>query len=60
MTDSSKVKDFDKRVETLSKSIASVPDFPKEGTDAEAEALILWPADAKSQLTGKDPDAGKD
>ena len=29
-------------------------------TDAEAEAAILWPPDAKSQLTGKDPDAGKD
>ena len=29
-------------------------------TDAEAEALILWPPDAKSQLTGKDSDAGKD
>ena len=29
-------------------------------TDAEAEAPILWPTDAKSQLTGKDPDAGKD
>ena len=29
-------------------------------TDAEAEAPILWPPDAKSQLTGKDPDAGKD
>ena len=29
-------------------------------TDAEAEALILWPPDAKSWLTGKDPDAGKD
>ena len=29
-------------------------------TDAEAEASILWPPDAKSQLTGKDPDAGKD
>ena len=28
--------------------------------DAEAEALILWPPDAKSWLTGKDPDAGKD
>ena len=26
----------------------------------DAEALILWPPDAKSQLTGKDPDAGKD
>ena len=29
-------------------------------TDAEAEALILWPPDVKSWLTGKDPDAGKD
>ena len=29
-------------------------------TDAEAEAPILWPPDAKSLLTGKDPDAGKD
>ena len=30
-------------------------------TDANAEALILmWPPDAKSWLTGKDPDAGKD
>ena len=28
--------------------------------DAEAEAPILWPRDVKSQLTGKDPDAGKD
>ena len=29
-------------------------------TDAEAEAPTLWPSDAKSQLIGKDPDAGKD
>ena len=29
-------------------------------TDAEAEVPILWPPDEKSQLTGKDPDAGKD
>ena len=29
-------------------------------TDAEAEALILWPPDAKSWLIGKDPYAGKD
>ena len=29
-------------------------------TDAEAEAPILWLPDAKSQLIGKDPDAGKD
>ena len=29
-------------------------------TDDEAEAPILWPPDVKSQLIGKDPDAGKD
>ena len=29
-------------------------------TDAEAEAPILWPLDAKHWLVGKDPDAGKD
>ena len=29
-------------------------------TDAEAEAPILWPPDAKSWLIWKDPDAGKD
>ena len=29
-------------------------------TDAEAEALILWPLDEKSRLIGKSPDVGKD
>ena len=29
-------------------------------TDAEGGAPILWPPDEKSQLIGKDPDAGKD
>ena len=29
-------------------------------TDAEAEAPIIWPPDAKSQTFGKDPDSGKD
>ena len=29
-------------------------------TNAEAETPILWPPDAKSWLTGKDPDVGKD
>ena len=29
-------------------------------TDTEAEAPIFCPPDAKSQLTGKDLDAGKD
>ena len=28
--------------------------------DAEAEAAILWPPDAKNWLIWKDPDAGKD
>ena len=30
------------------------------GTDTEAETSILWPFGEKSQLTEKDPDAGKD
>ena len=29
-------------------------------TDAEAETPVFWLLDGKSQLTGKDPDAGKD
>ena len=29
-------------------------------TVADAEALMLWPPDAKGKLFGKDPDAGKD
>ena len=29
-------------------------------TDAEAETPILWPSDAKNQLTGKNSDGGKD
>ena len=28
--------------------------------DAKAETRVLWPPHAKSCLTGKDPDAGKD
>ena len=31
-----------------------------ERTDVEAEAPIIWPPDAKSQLIRKDPVAGKD
>ena len=34
--------------------------FVKWRTDAQAEASILWPLDAKNWLIGKDPDAGKD
>ena len=29
-------------------------------TDVETEVPVLWPPDAKSQLTGKDSDTGKD
>ena len=29
-------------------------------TDAEVEALIIWPPNEKNWLIGKDPDAGKD
>ena len=29
-------------------------------TSSETDASVLWPLDAKSQLIGKDPDAGKD
>ena len=29
-------------------------------TDVEGEPPILWPLDAKSQIIGKDPNAGKD
>ena len=29
-------------------------------TETEAEALIIWPPDMKNQLTGKNPDAGKE
>jgi len=29
-------------------------------TDAEAETPIIWPADEKNWLIGKDPDTGKD
>ena len=29
-------------------------------TETEAEAAIPWLPDSKSQLIGKDPDAGKD
>ena len=36
------------------------PEYSIGKTDAEAEALILWPPDANSQLIGKDPDDGKD
>ena len=36
------------------------PVNPKGNGRTDAEALKLWTPDAKSQLSGKDPDAGKD
>ena len=32
----------------------------QSASDAEDEALILWPPGVRNRLTGKDPDAGKD
>ena len=37
------------------------PEYSLEGwIDGKAKPSILWPTNAKSQLIGKDPDAGKD
>ena len=36
------------------------PEYSSGRTDVEAETPILWLPDAKNQLIGKDPDAGKD
>ena len=36
------------------------PGYSLEGLMLKLKAPILWPLDAKSQLFGKDPDAGKD
>ena len=57
-----------KTLENLLDSKEIKPVNPKENqpwifirrTDAKAEAPILQSSDVKSQLTGKDPDAGKD
>ena len=59
---------LEKTLEGLLDSKEIQPVLPKgnqywvfiERTDGEAESPILWPPDAKSWLTGKDPDAGKD
>ena len=59
---------LEKTLENLLDSQEIKPDNPKGNqpyifigkTDAEAEALIIWPPEAKSLLFGKDPDAGKD
>ena len=59
---------LEKRLESPLKCKEIQPVHPKGNqpwifigrTGAEAEAPILWPPDAKSWLTGKDPDVGKD
>ena len=38
--------------------VLSISSFRR--TDAETEAPIVWPPDAKSRVIGKDPDSGKD
>ena len=45
-----------------SKPVNSIGNQPRifiGRTNAEAETPILWPPNAKSELTGKDPDLGK-
>ena len=36
------------------------PVYPKGRTDTEVETPVFWPPDAKTLLTGKDLDSGKD
>ena len=36
------------------------PEYSLEGQNTEAGAPVLWPPDVKSQLIGKDPEAGED
>ena len=36
------------------------PEYSLEGLMLKLKLLKLWPADVKSRLIGKDPDAGKD
>ena len=59
---------FDKTLESPVDSKEIQPVHPKgnqswtfiERIDAEAEAAIIWPPDAKNWLIWKDPDGGKD
>ena len=59
---------LDKTIESPLDSKEIKPVSPKRNqpwivfgrTDTEVESPILWPADAKKQQIGKDPDAGKD
>ena len=63
-------KTFGTLIETLETPLGSKeiqPVHPKwnqpwvliERTDAEAETPVIWPPGTKSQLTGKDPNAGE-
>ena len=36
------------------------PPISRTPSGIEENQVTLWPPDVKSQLTGKDPDAGKD
>ena len=36
------------------------PEYSLEGLMLKSGIPVLWPPDANSHLTGKDPDAGKD
>ena len=40
--------------------VKNPPSIAEDAGYAKAETPILWPPDAKSQLIGKYPDAGKD
>ena len=46
--------------EDSSESLGNQPWIFIRRTDAESEALILWPPDVKSWLIRKNPDSGKD
>ena len=54
-----------KSLQTARRSNQSVlkeinPEYSLEGLMAEAEAPVFWSPNAKSQVIGKDLDAGKD
>ena len=49
-----------KKTDTIGHILHDQPLIFTGRTDAEAEAPVFWPPDAKSRLTGKDLNAGKD
>jgi len=44
----------------INKINIEINEYSLEGTDGEAEVPIFWSPDTKSQLVGKELDAGKD